>query len=87
MSEPAYRIQVAAQISGVNEPLIRAWERRYGVLKPRRTPGGYRTYSDADIQVLKKLKYDQVPSLVGPTKVIAQPVPFGASSKTRRSGK
>ncbi len=56
MSERAYRIALAAQISGVKEPLIRQWERRYGVLHPQRTPGGYRTYSDADIEVLKRLK-------------------------------
>lgn len=56
MSERAYRIQVAAQVSGVKEGLIRAWERRYGVLDPARTPAGYRTYSDQDIEVLKRLK-------------------------------
>lgn len=56
MTERAYRIALAAQISGVKEPLIRQWERRYGVLKPSRTAGGYRTYSDADIEVLKRLK-------------------------------
>ncbi|PZR08043.1 MAG: transcriptional regulator [Archangium gephyra] len=56
MTERAYRIALAAQISGVKEPLIRQWEKRYGVLKPTRTAGGYRTYSDADIEVLKRLK-------------------------------
>lgn len=56
MSEPSYRIQVAAQISGLSEPLIRAWERRYRVLKPSRTASGYREYSEADIEVLKRLK-------------------------------
>ncbi len=56
MTGRAYRIQVAAQVSGVKEGLIRAWERRYGVLDPVRTPAGYRTYSDADIEVLKRLK-------------------------------
>ncbi|MGV3622415.1 MAG: MerR family transcriptional regulator [Archangium sp.] len=56
MTERAYRIALAAQISGVKEPLIRQWERRYGVLKPSRTAGGYRTYSEADIEVLKRLK-------------------------------
>lgn len=56
MSERAYRIALAAQLSGVKEPLIRQWERRYGVLRPQRTAGGYRTYSDADIEVLKRLK-------------------------------
>ncbi|MDP2273226.1 MAG: MerR family transcriptional regulator [Archangium sp.] len=56
MTGRAYRIQVAAKVSGVKEGLIRAWERRYGVLDPVRTPAGYRTYSDADIEVLKRLK-------------------------------
>ena len=51
-----YRIQVAAQMSGVSALLIRAWERRYGILKPKRTSAGYRTYSEADIEVLKRLK-------------------------------
>jgi DNA-binding transcriptional MerR regulator/methylmalonyl-CoA mutase cobalamin-binding subunit len=55
-TEPTYRIQMAAEISGVKEGLIRAWERRYGVLKPARSPGGYRTYTQADIEVLKRLK-------------------------------
>jgi DNA-binding transcriptional MerR regulator/methylmalonyl-CoA mutase cobalamin-binding subunit len=47
---------MAAEMTGVSEGLIRAWERRYGVLKPRRTPSGYRAYTQADIEVLKRLK-------------------------------
>jgi MerR family transcriptional regulator, light-induced transcriptional regulator len=43
-------------MSGVSEGLIRAWERRYGVLKPKRTPSGYRAYTDGDIEILKRLK-------------------------------
>ncbi|MDX2009843.1 MAG: MerR family transcriptional regulator [Myxococcaceae bacterium] len=54
--ERTYRINIAAEMSGVSEGLIRAWERRYGVLKPRRTPSGYRAYTEADISVLKRLK-------------------------------
>jgi DNA-binding transcriptional MerR regulator len=54
--ERTYRINIAAEMSGVSEGLIRAWERRYGVLKPKRTPSGYRAYTEADISVLKRLK-------------------------------
>lgn len=54
--ERTYRINIAAEMSGVSEGLIRAWERRYGVLKPKRTPSGYRAYTEADIAVLKRLK-------------------------------
>ncbi len=56
MSERTYRIQVAAEQSGLSEQVIRAWERRYGVLKPKRTPGGYRVYTERDIALLKRLK-------------------------------
>ena len=51
-----YRIHIASEMTGVSEALIRAWERRYGVLKPRRTASGYRAYTQADIEVLKRLK-------------------------------
>ena len=54
--ERTYRIHIASEMTGVSEGLIRAWERRYGVLKPRRTPSGYRAYTQGDIEVLKRLR-------------------------------
>jgi methanogenic corrinoid protein MtbC1 len=54
--ERTYRIHIAAEMTGVSEGLIRAWERRYGVLKPRRTASGYRAYTNSDIEVLRRLK-------------------------------
>lgn len=56
MAERTYRIHVAAELSGVRVELIRAWERRYGVLAPRRTPSGYRVYTDRDVTLLRRLK-------------------------------
>jgi MerR family transcriptional regulator, light-induced transcriptional regulator len=56
MAERTYRIHVAAEFSGVRVELIRAWERRYGVLSPQRTPAGYRVYTDRDVALLKRLK-------------------------------
>src|SRR6218665_484774 len=56
MAERTYRIHVAAEFSGVRVELIRAWERRYGVLSPRRTPAGYRVYTDRDVALLRRLK-------------------------------
>lgn len=55
-AEPTYRINVAAEMSGVSENLIRAWERRYGVPKPIRTASGYRAYARTEIEILKRLK-------------------------------
>jgi DNA-binding transcriptional MerR regulator/methylmalonyl-CoA mutase cobalamin-binding subunit len=47
-----YTIKEASARSGVGAPLIRAWERRYGVVRPTRTTSGYRLYDDATINVL-----------------------------------
>jgi DNA-binding transcriptional MerR regulator len=43
-------------MSGLTPLVIRAWERRYGILEPRRTAAGYRTYSQSDIELLKRLR-------------------------------
>lgn len=51
-----YRIQVAAEKAGVSTQLVRAWERRYGLLAPDRTESGYRLYSDDDVAILRGAK-------------------------------
>jgi DNA-binding transcriptional MerR regulator/methylmalonyl-CoA mutase cobalamin-binding subunit len=47
-----YTIKEASARTGVGAPLIRAWERRYGVVRPTRTPSGYRLYDDTTLRVL-----------------------------------
>lgn len=42
------RIGELARRTGVSAPVLRAWERRYGLLSPGRTAGGFRTYGPAD---------------------------------------
>src|SRR4029079_5210507 len=42
------RIGELARRSGVSTDLLRAWERRYGLLEPTRTAAGYRLYSAVD---------------------------------------
>lgn len=42
--------------SGVGIPLLRAWERRYGVVNPARTPGGYRLYDEQAIERLRAMR-------------------------------
>lgn len=37
-------IKRAAELTGVPEHTLRAWERRYGLVAPARTDGGYRLY-------------------------------------------
>ena len=43
---------MVAQRTGLSTHVLRAWERRYGVVTPTRTEGGQRLYSDADIERL-----------------------------------
>jgi MerR family transcriptional regulator, light-induced transcriptional regulator len=46
---PGYlRIGQLAKRTGVSPELLRAWEQRYQLLQPTRTPGGFRLYSAAD---------------------------------------
>jgi DNA-binding transcriptional MerR regulator/methylmalonyl-CoA mutase cobalamin-binding subunit len=42
------RIGELSRRLGVSAHVLRAWERRYGVLSPARSQGGYRLYSEAD---------------------------------------
>ncbi|RYG79508.1 MerR family transcriptional regulator, partial [bacterium] len=49
-----FRIQAVSERTGVPEPTLRAWERRYGVPRPTRTAAGYRLYGPEHIaQVLE----------------------------------
>jgi DNA-binding transcriptional MerR regulator/methylmalonyl-CoA mutase cobalamin-binding subunit len=47
-----YTISEASARTGVGSPLIRAWERRYGVIDPARTASGYRLYDDASLRII-----------------------------------
>ena len=47
-SEHHIRIGELSRRLGLTPELLRAWERRYGVLQPARTAGGLRLYSAAD---------------------------------------
>ena len=48
MDDVRLRIGALSERVGVSPELLRAWERRYGLLHPRRTEGGFRLYSAAD---------------------------------------
>lgn len=51
-----YSMKLASIRSGLTPHLIRAWERRYHVLTPARTPTDRRAYTDADIEKLSLLR-------------------------------
>jgi MerR family transcriptional regulator, light-induced transcriptional regulator len=57
VSEPGYlRIGELARRTGASPELLRAWERRYGLLHPTRSQGGFRLYTAADEERIRRMK-------------------------------
>ena len=51
-----YTIGEAAERAGLSVEVLRAWERRYGVVSPQRTESGYRLYDAATIERLRAMR-------------------------------
>jgi MerR family transcriptional regulator/heat shock protein HspR len=51
---PKYMIGVAAELLGMHPQTLRLHESR-GLIRPRRTPGGTRLYSDADLERVRRV--------------------------------
>lgn len=54
--EPKHPIQVVTRRTGLSADVLRAWERRYDAVIPRRTGSRRRLYSDRDVERLGLLK-------------------------------
>src|SRR4029077_15145394 len=50
-----YIISVAAELAGVHPQTLRIYERK-GLLRPKRTEGNTRRYSDADVELLRAIQ-------------------------------
>jgi DNA-binding transcriptional MerR regulator/methylmalonyl-CoA mutase cobalamin-binding subunit len=50
-----YPIRTVSSLTGINAITLRAWERRYGLIKPVRTDGGHRVYTREDIDRLHRI--------------------------------
>jgi DNA-binding transcriptional MerR regulator/methylmalonyl-CoA mutase cobalamin-binding subunit len=58
-TEPAdglLRIGELSRRLGVSDHVLRAWERRYGLLKPVRSAGGFRLYSEEDESQVRRMQ-------------------------------
>jgi MerR family transcriptional regulator, light-induced transcriptional regulator len=51
-----YTIKQAAARTGIPIALLRAWQTRYGIVEPRRSPSGYRLYDDEAIDRLRSMR-------------------------------
>jgi MerR family transcriptional regulator, heat shock protein HspR len=52
---PRYMISVAAELVGMHPQTLRIYEAK-GLLRPRRTPGGTRLYSEGDLERLRLIQ-------------------------------
>lgn len=75
-----YSIGEFARLCGINATTLRAWQRRYGLIKPMRTDGGHRLYSDDDVEQALKI-LDWVKKGVP----VSQVKPLLARPETRRT--
>jgi MerR family transcriptional regulator, heat shock protein HspR len=51
-NRPIYMISVAAELVGMHPQTLRMYETK-GLVRPQRTPGGTRLYSEADVERLR----------------------------------
>lgn len=51
-----YRIRTVAEMTGIPRNTLIAWERRYGFIRPERHPNGYRSYSETDVEKLRRVQ-------------------------------
>jgi MerR family transcriptional regulator, light-induced transcriptional regulator len=56
MSDGLLRIGELSKRAGVSPELLRAWERRYGLVHPVRSAGGLRLYSPADVERVELMR-------------------------------
>lgn len=72
---PLYPIRTVARLTGINDRTLRSWESKYGLVKPARTRGGHRLYSENDIKVIREIKemvYGEGMSITGVEKIFSQ---------------
>lgn len=77
-SKGRYTVKQVAALTGVLETTLRVWERRYGVVTPTRSDGGYRLYDDAQVARLRAmaaLVADGVPASVAARSLDETPAP------------
>jgi methanogenic corrinoid protein MtbC1 len=53
---PLFNTKAVVHQTGIPAPTLRAWERRYGILAPRRGENDYRLYSERDMMMVAWLR-------------------------------
>jgi DNA-binding transcriptional MerR regulator/methylmalonyl-CoA mutase cobalamin-binding subunit len=82
------RIGELSRRSGVSPELLRAWERRYGLLRPQRSAGGLRLYSSEDLERVRAMQRHmtdglaarEAAALAGQARAVAAPRRSGVAA-------
>jgi DNA-binding transcriptional MerR regulator len=77
--QPVYSIGAVAKMLAVPTSTLRAWEERYGVIAPQRSPGSQRLYSRTQVEQLRFVKgrIDSGHSAADAHRVLAQELEAG----------
>ena len=85
-----YTISKTASIIGVQTHVLRFWEKKFSILKPKKSVSGRRYYSSLDIEYLlmiKKLLYDEGFTIKGAINLINKKYKDNRSSSQERINK
>ena len=86
-------IRTVANLTGINPVTLRAWERRYNLITPQRTPKGHRLYTEDDVELIKQvlelldqgISISQVKPLLEQTPSQLQETPFAETGDVWKS--
>jgi DNA-binding transcriptional MerR regulator len=67
---PGLTLKAVSRRTGIPAATLRTWEHRYGFMRPRRSPAGYRLYGEEEIARIERVKY-----------LVGQGVRIGAAMK------
>lgn len=89
---PLYPIREVSRLTGVNSVTLRAWERRYGLICPQRTPKGHRLYAQDDITRIEHIlqwlnrgvSVSQVAELLSQPETVEAPSPASHDWESQR---
>ncbi len=83
MTERTYRIGEAARLLDLEGYVLRFWETEFAQLRPMRTAKGQRLYSEADIALLRRIRFllhEQGMTIEGARRVLEESSSEGYSS-------
>ena len=82
-----YAISEVSELAGVPAHVLRQWEDRYGVLKPKRDGANRRSYSARDIEIIQRIQQltrEEGLTTAGAKQRLAEELSGGSRPKTNR---